>query len=113
MQIEIAGKQLQLRFGMHLGEMLLKDATGKKHIGTLQFMAALIYYAHENYCLGHDLTPAVTKGEVFTYLEDNGNDEALVKQLADVVVAYNDSKPAQVFNEAAKPAAKKKLTGQK
>lgn len=108
MVLNLGGKELQLRFGLHLGEMLIAEATGKQKIGTLQFMAMLIFYAHENYCLGYDMQPVMSKGAIFAYLEDNSADEALAKQLQVVLTAYNDSKTGQTFSEAAKGGTKKK-----
>ena len=119
MQIEIAGKQLQLRFGMHLGQMLIQDNKGRKGISTQQFLAGLIYYAHENYCLGYDMQTVMTKGEIFLFLEDNINDPKVAAITNAVVLAYNESKPAQAIYDAtgiqnpAKAPTKKKLTGQK
>ena len=99
---------------MHLGEMLISHASGKKSFGTIEFMAFLIYYAHENYCLGFDEVPKVSRGEVFTFLEDNNNDINLANELQKVLVAYNESKPAQQINEVNEAvAAKKKLATKK
>ena len=112
-QITIAGKLLKLRIGLHLGEMLVKIAKakgiGKETFGTIEFMAMLIFYAHENYCLGYDETPSVTRGEVFMFLEDNNNDPVLADTLLKVLAEYNKSKVAQTITEAGSEPAKKKI----
>ena len=108
MQIQIAGKELNLTFGLHLGEMLMQEASGKQRIGTINFMAMLLFYAHENWCLGHDANPVLTKGQIFSYLEENNADAMLAVELQKVLQAYTDSKPAQAINAAAATEGKKK-----
>ena len=108
-EVTIAGKTLKLRIGLHLGEMLVANARGKDKFGTIEFMAMLIFYAHENYCLGYDETPSVTRGEVFMFLEDNNNDPVLADTLLKVLAEYNKSKVAQTITEAGSEPAKKKI----
>lgn len=119
--IKINGKEVLVKFGMHLQESLFASFKAGDLLGTLKFATVIIYYGHENWALGADLPVVVTKGEVFNWLEDayspEGSQEA-AQALNGLLAAYADSSVAQRIKDAgdkaqeASESAKKKLVGE-
>ncbi len=108
-ELKVNDKTLKLHFGMHVSEMLVQDAAAKS---TVQFVANLVYFAHENYCLGWDEPKQATKGEIFRWLEANMQSDEAAAALKVVIDDYTASQPAQALLSAASEADKKKLAGE-
>ncbi len=108
-ELKINDKTLKLHFGLHVSEMLVQDANPKS---TVEFMATLVYLAHENYCLGWDAVKQVTRGEIFRWIEGNMHNNEAANALKAVIDDYTASKPAQAILSAASEADKKKLVGE-
>lgn len=110
-EIEINGKAVKVRFGMHLLEKLLSCDPVRLQ-NQYYFLSCLIFYGHENYCMGYDLAPLVDKGEVFSYLEDNTGNNGLAEALVAMLKVYADSQPAKMVDEANKKKAAEIMTSQ-
>lgn len=76
------------------------------------FLTYLIYYGHENYCLGNDKPKMVKRSEVFNWVQSVDTPEDL-KQTEEILQAYTDSQEFKKIQEFGKVAegAKKKAVG--
>ena len=109
-ELKINDKIIKLHFGLHVSEMLVQDAAPKS---TVSFVASLVYFAHENYCLGWDISRQITKGEIFRWIEDNMHNNEVANNLKVVIDDYTASQAAKAILSAANEADKKKLVGEK
>lgn len=117
--IAINGKEVLVRFGRHLQEKMFVGFENGERPSSLSFMLSIIYYGNENWGLGADKAPVVSKSEVFNWLEDIYTDETRVADRAEcdnLMDAYNGSAIAKRIAEANKASngegdegAKKKL----
>jgi hypothetical protein len=72
----------------------------------LHHHSLLLFFSHENYCLGHDMNPLLSRGQIYQWLEENNNDEPTALELKKVLDAYAASKPAQIIEEVGNAAKK-------
>lgn len=129
MTLNLGGKELKLTFGMLLAERVMTDAFkryvtegGKRPYSTYEWNALVIYHAHENHCVAYDGDLLMTKGEIYRFIEDNRQNEDLLKKLNEVNQAYKESTASEEIERVTKvaqdaikkqPVKKKKPAGVK
>lgn len=116
MVFKLGEKELNLTFGMHVSEMLMVEAinetakgTQSKLQNTAYFAATIVFLGHQNWCLGHDAEPLVSRGEIYQHIDENSDSEEFALELQKVLVEYNNSRAAKKINDATE-SLKKKLT---
>jgi len=114
MVFKLGEKELNLTFGMHVSEMLMAEAinetakgTQSKLQNTAYFAATIVFLGHQNWCLGHDAEPLVTRGEIYQHIDENSDSEAFAFELQKVLVEYNNSRAAKKINDATEGLKKK------
>ena len=118
-QIEINGKAVAMKFGMHFAEHFSNEMAslvkedGSINLGSSKFTALLIWFSYLNWCEVKDEPAKVTKADVYEWVEDSysENDEARIEQMVQIIAAYNNSTFAKGI-EKVNEEAKKKLNGQ-
>jgi hypothetical protein len=114
MVFKLGEKELNLTFGMHVSEMLMVEAINETAKGsqsklqnTAYFAATIVFLGHQNWCLGHDAEPLVTRGEIYQHIDENSDSEEFALELQKVLVEYNNSRAAKKINDATEQLKKK------
>ena len=96
----INGKEYRLHFGMTLAEQfsnLMLDNTGKeikvKKPSTVQVLACIIYYGHENWCDLNDEPFTLKRSDVFSHIEGaySGKIEPILQEFAEITKQWTES----------------------
>lgn len=112
--VTIKGAKVPLVLGMHLTEMIQKEAV-KDGFSGVKMQAFLIYYGHENYCMVEGVENKLALKDCYAHIEGvvGGEDAEAGNELADLIASYMDSKPVRDLMEAAGQLEKKKVVGKK
>ena len=117
-ELTILGRKRGLKFGTlafeRLGAALdIIEQSGEYY--TTKFTADLVYAGLVNNCYRKNEQPDFTYQDVFDFVDDNANDPEVVKELAAVIKAFEQSKPLQDALEAVNKASEesKKKAGRK
>jgi hypothetical protein len=96
----INGKEIRIHYGMTLAEQfsnLMLDNSGKeikvKKPSTVQVLACIIYYGHENWCDLHDEVFSLKRSEVFNHVENAyaSKDEKALEEFAAITEGWTKS----------------------
>lgn len=114
--VTISGASYPVMFGMHLTEIVQREASKGGFTG-VKMQAVIIHAGHENYCLAEGLENKLTFKEAFKHVDAamaEGSDEQK-KELSDILDAYMNSKPVKdmLGAVAAIDDSKKKVAGKK
>ena len=117
-ELTILGRKRGLKFGTLAFERLggALDAIEKSgEYYTTAFTADLVYAGLINNCYRKQEEPDFTYEQVFDFVDDNISDPEIVKELSEVINAFESSKPLQDAIEAVNKMAEesKKKAGRK
>jgi hypothetical protein len=112
--VTIKGVQWPLVLGMHVTEMISKQAGNDGFTG-LKLYAALMFYGHESHCLIEGIENKLTLKDCYLHVETTTSDgnEQLGNELSDILLSFMNSKPVRDMKEAAEEIQKKIQAGMK
>jgi hypothetical protein len=96
----INGKEIRIHYGMTLAEQfsnLMLDNSGKeikvKKPSTVQVLACIIFYGHENWCDLNDEVFSLKRSEVFNHVENaySAKDEKALEEFAAITEGWTKS----------------------
>jgi hypothetical protein len=96
----INGKEIRIHYGMTLAEQfsnLMLDNSGKeikvKKPSTVQVLACIIFYGHENWCDLNDEVFSLKRSEVFNHVENAyaSKDEKALEEFAKITEGWTKS----------------------
>ncbi len=110
--LQIDGKEIRIKFGMHLRENIFSSFGAGESASSIKFFTIIIFYGHENWALGEGAPVAISKKDVFNWLEKAYSKEGAEEDAAQLKIAidaYNASEIAKDVTDANEETAKKKL----